>query len=243
MSSMLNNYNSVTTNAEAIISGIDFSKNMISFQVSAKPKTYKEGMTAVFHVKMGGEIYDFEGTDKGGKDFNVIASVPLVDDVADISVEFISGDTSENCSISTFYDLLGATFPFYDITCPFEDGIKPDYSGFGQAYFEVDTWDMFYDYLEKFGITRPEIVSMEAFLTEDGIRIAEYTYDEEYSVKQNGTGSAPNEMYWHYFRRPADIKLTQGKTYVEHFIATDEYGRQLEVIYNDRDRIVEYHVK
>ncbi len=247
ISNILNNYNSITVDSQAAVSGIDFERNRVSITVSALPKTYTSGMRAVFHVALGDEIYDFEGVEKSNKTFEAAAEIPLTNDEATVSVEFIHGETSVTNNIRTFYELLSGTFPLYDcISWPFEKWIKGDYSGFTYDYFEIIEQNLkdrsgYYGS----GYKPPRIVAREAFLTEDGVRIADYVYDEEYTnrVKPQSDESDDRGPNWYCFKRPDSIRLTEGKTYREHFIATDEYGRQIEVITSDYGQELVFHVK
>lgn len=252
VSEVLNNYNSITVGTTVNVKKVDFFNNLVTFAISAQPKTYTNGMKAVFHVEMGGKIYDFQGLENNSKTFVVEAEVPLTDNNAEISVEFITGDVSEVARINTYYELLAQTFPWYDIIGSVDPVIKSDYSGFNDPYLEVIEQNIRFDYADLYGtaFVMPEIVSIEAFLTEDGEKIADYVYDEEFTFEQNGHSLKTPEgqgetvsVYWHYFKRPTDIKLTLGKEYTEHFIATDEYGRQVEVTSREGEQIIEYHVE
>ena len=245
VATMLNNYNSITVNSDVMISGLDLMGNTITFTISAQPKTYTTGMKAMFHVSTGKEVYDFEGSEGNNKTFTVEAKVPLTNDYAEISVEFIHGETSETKQITSYDGLLANTFPLYDIIWQIDFAIRPDYKGFLDEYCEVMKMgyhesDDYYGFAHEL----PKIVSLEMFLTEDGVRVADYTYDEVYTSAQNtASGNGDVDTYWYYFKRPADIKLTQGKAYAEHFVATDEYGRQVEVISTANEVNTEFHLK
>ena len=168
------------------------------------------------------------------KEFEAVVEVPILSNQVVISAEFLTDDVSEFITLSEFNDLSSYTFPFYTITWSFEISLNDKRTGFDDEYFEVINYGYAFDaaeYSKKFEM--PKIVSVEAYLYEDGKKIANYMYDESYNRNANHTPEirdGDDMPIFMWFKRPDGLKLDPNKTYTEHVLVTDEYGRMMEVI-------------
>lgn len=235
----LESYNDLTLNSNTWIQECDFENNAITLELSAQPKTYTSGMRAMFHINCDGELYDLEAEGHGDKSFSISAKLPLVDEY-DISVEFITGDISESKQITVLYALFTSSFPEYNIVWPIEMSMTEDGTGFISEYCEVMRCNSEYNYmmfmLPESEIDFPEVVSVEVFLCEDGVKIADYQYEPDAyagnAITNSGdiAGASEFSEKWMYFKRPDNLKLDPDKSYEEHLVVTDEYGRKIEYI-------------
>ena len=229
----LDNYNNIVLNSNVEIERFDFENNVAYINVNAKPKKYTTGMNAIFHVECNGTKSDFEGKEKD-KEFEAIVEVPILSNKVVISAEFLIDDVSEFITLSEFNDLSSYTFPFYTITWSFEISLNDKRTGFDDEYFEVINYGYEFDaaeYSKKFEM--PKIVSVEAYLCEDGKKIANYMYDESYNRNANHTPEirdGDDMPIFMWFKRPDGLNLDPNKTYTEHVLVTDEYGRMMDVI-------------
>lgn len=229
----LKDFGSITLNSDIKLTGFDFANNTMSIKLTAQPKEYSDGMAAVFHVDRDGHVTDYEA-EENNKVFTTDATAPLSAGTITVTVEYISGGRSETSEIARFIMPSMYTWHFYDIVWPTNTAINSAGTGFDETHCQIIDYGC--NYLEPLfdGIEIPNIVKMEMWLTEDGEKIAEYTLDETYQP----SGPKPDLSAWdqndlpvfYYFKRPDGLTLDPSKTYEEHLLLTDEYGRQLEVI-------------
>lgn len=66
----------------------------MTFSLSAAPKTYVDGMTAVFTVDCGEEIVSAEGTLGENQCYTARVTCPLTDEIS-ILAAFVQGDTRQ----------------------------------------------------------------------------------------------------------------------------------------------------
>lgn len=110
---ILKSQNSLTTDYKADYVSTDIKANTVTFRVSAVPKTYSEGMRAVFCATQGSskETTETEGTlSSSNLEFYADLVCPLSDDIS-ISVSFITDDKKENQYMLQFTNLLSETIP------------------------------------------------------------------------------------------------------------------------------------
>ena len=88
----------------------------------------------------------------------------------------------------------------------------------------------------------PEVVSVEMFLCEDGVKIADYQYEpyayDDNAITNSGdiAGASEFSEKWMYFKRPDNLKLDPDKSYEEHLVVMDEYGRKIEYISSENGK-------
>lgn len=110
---ILKSQNSLTADYKADYISTDIKANTVTFRVSAVPKTYSEGMRAVFCATQGStkETTEIEGTlDSSNLEFSADLVCPLSDDIT-ISVSFVTDDKKENQYLQQFTYLLSETIP------------------------------------------------------------------------------------------------------------------------------------
>lgn len=228
----LNNQQNLTINQECHITDISVVENTISFNVLVQPKSYANNMKTLIHVNCGNERFSFE-TEENQNVFQCDLRVPLSDDLTQISAEFVYEDGSETALLCEYNDLLGHTFPQFDMVWPLSLCLNREETGFSDPVFVLHRYLMDEESIFGYdGFTVPKISSMEAGLYLDGEKIADYTYRKPYDEEtSDGTHIE--------FIRPDDIVLDPLKSYQERAVITDEYGRKM-ILYCDQD---EYHTE
>ncbi len=110
---ILKSQNNLTADYRAEYVSTDIKANTVTFRVSAVPKTYSEGMRAVFCATQGStkETMEVEGIlDTGNLEFSADLVCPLSDDIT-LSVSFVSADKTENQYLQQFTGLYSETMP------------------------------------------------------------------------------------------------------------------------------------
>lgn len=229
--SMLDEFNNITMNSEVELQGYDFNANTATYNVSVQPKTYSSGMTATLRVDALDEISYYE-TEEKDKVFTASVVVPLNASEAVIYVEFTSQGVSESRVLSTLYGLAESTWPLYDMVWSLESCLSADHTKFDDPNCEIYNYGYVWD---RDGTLLPKIISEEVYLTEDGVKIA--TYEREEVAFKDQTQPIPDVAEQEsaapihlIFRRPDKLRLDPTKTYEEHLVVKDEYGRTMEII-------------
>lgn len=83
----------------------------MTFSLSAAPKTYVDGMTAVFTVDCGEEIVSAEGTLGENQCYTASVTCPLTDDEISILAAFVQGDTRQYQLIGQYTGALQRELP------------------------------------------------------------------------------------------------------------------------------------
>ena len=88
----------------------DLLANTVTFRAHATPKTYTEGMSALFVVDNGEVPVEVSAKLDGGQTFSAELTCKLTDGI-NISVVFITGDVRETQLLDTYYDLYANSLP------------------------------------------------------------------------------------------------------------------------------------
>ncbi|MBE6961249.1 MAG: helix-turn-helix domain-containing protein [Ruminococcaceae bacterium] len=111
--SILKAQNALTADYSARLTASDLGRNTVTFALRAVPKTYQEGMSAVFLADSGDGPADFPADLAPGRAFVGEATVELTDSIT-LSVVFIYPDgTRQTQLLDTYEGLLSVTFPDY----------------------------------------------------------------------------------------------------------------------------------
>ncbi len=203
--------NSLTASYSAQFLSADPGEGTATFTLEAVPKTYVEGMEALFLADCGsGEALEFPGTLGDGQSFSAEIDVPLTDSIT-LSVVFVTGEKRETQVLDVFTYLLSDTFPqvwFYGNTLwgsVREEGVLPD----RYATLRVDSTP-----------ASTRLAELEVGLFRDRKLIAWYTPCEKPDSYQGDWGDTL------FFEAPEGAVLEDGDTYCIAARATDEYGRQ-----------------
>ena len=115
--------NDLTAEYGTEISSADLAQNTVTFSLQAVPKTFTEGMTAVFLADNGNGPVEFPAVPSSGQAFTCEAVTGLTDSIS-LSVVFIASDgTRQTQLLDTYEGLFSASLPYLTIR---------DYSLFGE---------------------------------------------------------------------------------------------------------------
>lgn len=100
----------LTAEWSAELVSTDLRANTATFQVRAVPKTFAEGMTAVFMLYSGGETVEAPAEPGAGHSFSGEITCPLSDEIS-LSVVFLSDGTGETQPLASYDNLYTESFP------------------------------------------------------------------------------------------------------------------------------------
>lgn len=209
--------NSLTSLAEVEIDSHDYSENTVSFKATAKPKTFKEGMTAFYTIDNGIDKIEVPVELLEDGSFEATLTCTLTNEIT-VWVTFVSGDVSNNQIIQVFYDLWLMTFPAYDPNPSLMSHIENDHfvdrvtlcSGVFAGYSND---------VENLPVA--EISEIRMGLFADNELVAWYKKMD--GKPDNWHGDFGDAIF---FARP-DIEFDRSKTYCEVVVITDKYGREI----------------
>lgn len=110
---VLKNQNNLTASYGTEIVSVDLAANTVSFTAYAAPKTYTEGMAAVFVADDGNTVTEFPGELGANRTFSAGLTCELTDEIT-ISVVFVTGDIRETQLLDTHYGLYSDSLPDVD---------------------------------------------------------------------------------------------------------------------------------
>lgn len=210
--SILKSQNELTASYGAELLSTDLAENTVTFAVRATPKTYTEGMSAVFTADSGGGPAEFAGELGPGREFSAQVTCPLTDSIT-LSVVFVTGDRRETQVLDQYDYLYTVSFPevyLMDDLWGTRNGGKVD-----DPYFWVSVE-------ENVKGERAGVKELRAGLFRDRKLVAWYERLEEKPDSFHGDWPESNV----YFQRPEGLVLEPGHIYCEAVLVTDKYGRQ-----------------
>ena len=107
---ILESQNSLLAGYSVELKGVDIPANTLTLRAEATPKTYVEGMSAVFTVDTGKTTKEYPAELGEGHTFWAEITCELTDTTL-VAVVFISGDTRYTQLLQDYYSLYSATFP------------------------------------------------------------------------------------------------------------------------------------
>lgn len=219
---ILKSQNALTAEWSAELASTDLSANTATFDVRVVPKTYVEGMTAVFQARSGEDTVDLPVEPGADHAFAGQVACPLTDDIS-LTVVFVTGDKRETQWLEDFCDLYSDSFPDLRIDDPLwfdeKDGMLPNQIS-TENYRKAGTRVQNYtgDHIPGWHPDPPAQLRVGLFRDRKLLLWYEGGMETE---NWNGT---PTEIY--IWRRPQDVTLEPGHEYCEGIVYTDEYGRQ-----------------
>jgi len=216
--------NDLTADYDVARLGWDLRENTVSFSAYAVPKTYTEGMTAVFLAESGGELLEFPGTLREDKGFEAEMSVPLTD-VINISVVFFTGNIRETQLLDSFTGLYHQSIPegYAEDTWQFDEARWEDgelYIPAGTAFARDDWNHDDYYYFDEDGERNPADVSK----VEVGIFKNQELVCWLKEVPQPATYHGFDDCLFFAYEEQT-IPFAEGDVLQLATVITDEYGR------------------
>lgn len=212
--SILNSMNNFTVEHSAEIAGADLAANTVTFELKAVPKTYTEGMTALFQAEYGDGVVEVEAVQGENQNYTATLTCPLADEIV-ISAVFVTGDKRETQKIQSYYDLYTYSFPVQSISVgPLFFDLEEDV--FSREYVSVSLDS--YSYSE---LPTAEIVQMRLGLFEDNELV--YWLEHEEEQPESFLGDWGDDLF---FRNPQKYTLNRANRYSLAMVLVDEYGRE-----------------
>ena len=214
---VLDRLNSFTVEHNAEILSADLAANTVTFELSAVPKTYTDGMTALFQAEYGGGVAETEATLGENQNYTATLTCPLTDEII-ISAVFVTGDKRETQKIQTYYSLYQESFPYEHISGPpLFFGLREDVLPI-ESFYEIHVSDA--NYNEQF--PRAKAVERRLGLFRDNTLVYWYEEIEEQPEQYHGDWSGSL-----FFQNPRSYTLDRNGSYCMALIVVDEYGREI----------------
>ena len=119
---VLKNQNNLTASYGTEVVSADLAANTVTLTAYAAPKTFTEGMTAVFVADDGNTVTEVPGELGANQTFSAKLTCELTDEIT-ISVVFITGDVRETQLLDTHYGLYSRSLPDTPYDFDFADGL------------------------------------------------------------------------------------------------------------------------
>lgn len=212
------------------IIGHDAANKTVTFRVSAVPKTYTEGMRAVFSVISDGETITETTDPDEGQQYKADITCPLTDAIQ-VSVTFVNGETRETQLLEQYVNLYSDTLPLCYPCGGFGGGIGNDVMYVGVSFIDREPN---YGVLEQAAVT-----SLRVGLFQDKKLIKwlkpyhQLTDEQQQEIREQ---YPVDERDWEYaFVLQEKVPLDEHSTYCIASVVQDEYGRTM-VYEGDRFR-------
>lgn len=208
---ILKSQNNLTASYNSELLSADLIQNTVTFTARATPKTYTEGMTAVFTVNNGTDTAEFPGELGPGREFSAEVTCGLTDDIT-LSVVFMTGDQRETQVLDRYDYLYTGSFPQVWIN---GGSLQRGTLNAGED-INVQVFEDYYEW-------GAEVADIQVGLFRNQKLVMWYERLEEKPSSYVGSGW---EGYL-FFRRPNnDVTLERGAMYCEAAVVTDQYGRR-----------------
>ena len=217
---ILKSQNTLTAEWSAELASTDLQANTATFDVWVVPRTYVEGMTALFQARSGEDTVELPV--EAGEDhaFSGQITCPLTDSIS-LTVVLVTGDKRETQWLEDYNGLYSGTFPGLYLHSwlwsedPNKDGILPVKQG-----NEVTVRNHEDTISNALGFRPEPPAQLQVGLFRDHKLLFWY---EEQQQDTNYNGSPAVETVW---MRTQEVTLEPGHTYTEAAVYTDELGRQ-----------------
>ena len=222
---ILKSQNNLTASyGSKVVSG-DLAANTVTFAVHATPKTYTDGMTAVFIADNGAEAVEVSAEAGQGQAFSAQITCGMTDDIT-LSVVFVTGDVRETQMLEQYSYLYSNSLP--DVPWPESDR--------GMMWREVNDaaelcWSTEdYAYFPNVSAVSSTAVYDFGRAKVQSIRVGLFRNQELLSWLEP---CEKPDSYWntsaHEFFRFPDISVVpeEGDVFQLCTVVEDEYGREL----------------
>jgi len=225
---ILESQNQLTAERSAAVKSTDLAANTITFTVRTVPKTYRDGMTALFVARSDGDVTEVPVQVGPGNAFEGEITCPLTDDI-ELSVVFLSDGQRQTQFIDDWTYLYSDSFPsVYFVSGPlwFDVDDKTGTLTPDHAWLNVDE-----NTESDIKGGQVEIADIRVGLFKD--RKLLFWYREALApIIVNGV----QQEQTRYFRDET-VTLDPTSSYSQAVVVTDQYGR---VRVSDSDNL-EYH--
>ncbi len=214
--------NSLAADYGAELLRTDLNTNTMTFSMHAMPKTFVDGMSAVFLVNSGAETKEVAAEDNGGT-FSAEATAALTDSIS-LSVVFITPDGKRQTQLlETYTGLLSNSIPWVNVSCNHVWGSVPSGTvNVGRApngrniYAYVGTGVA---KVEGAGVVEVESMQVGVFINRKLIG-----WGEECAQPKEFQGDWSHSRF--FCLPDAEVTLRDGDRLCVAALVTDNYGRQ-----------------
>ncbi len=214
---ILNRINNFTVEHSVEIAGADLAANTVTFELKAVPKTYTEGMTALFQAEYGDGVAEVGAKQGENQTYTAELTCPLTDEIT-LSVVFVTGEKKETQSIQTYYELYRESFPYEYISgAPLFFELRGDVLPVESVY-DVNVGNASYNAR----IPRAKAVERRLGLFRDNILV--YWYEEVEEQPEQYQGDWSGSLF---FQNPMAYTLDHDGEYCLALVVVDEYGREI----------------
>ena len=206
--SLLEQQVNITLSESTDIASVDYAAGTVTFSLSAAPKTYVDGMTAVFTVDCGEEIVSAEGTLGENQCYTASVTCPLTDAEISILAAFVQGDTRQYQLIGQYTGLYSASFPRYDLYDT-------------PLLFAIDTMNSLLRKGEQFSITR--WIDEDSLTPSEPAQLRMGLFRDQKLVMwlDPNTDANTDARDSSFFRTPRAVTLEAGHIYTLALVVTD----------------------
>lgn len=219
--SILKSQNDLTAEWSTQLVSTDLAANTAAFDVRVVPRTYVEGMTALFLARSGEDTVEVPVEAGPDGAFSGQVTCPLTDDIS-LTVVFLTGGKRETQWLEDYGQLYSATFPDLSLFGWLRDE-PPDENGvLLAAKANRVTVRELGDSGWLISGFRPELpATLRVGLFRD--RKLLFWYEErEYDIHNGGV----TDKKGYDWVRTQDVTLEPGHSYTEAMVYTDPFGRQ-----------------
>ncbi len=209
---ILKGQNQLTAEYGMEILSYDLREGTVTFRLWATPKTYTEGMTALFMAKSGRHFPHVTGTLTGERQFTAELTCDLSDDIT-LSVVFDNGLAQETQVLEEYSYLASQTYPSLMLN--------------NSLWGSVDERELPAGRVVDVRIFEPEVGDAQVTNIQVGLFIDQSLvmwYDQLEGRPDSYVGDWPEDM--RYFQRPESVAISGGSVFCEAAVVTDQYGRQ-----------------
>ena len=214
---ILKSQNDLTAEWSTQVASTDLGAGTVTFDVRVVPKTYVEGMTALFLAESGGETAEQPVEAGADHAFTGQITCPLTDEIQ-LSVVLLHGDQRQTQWLEDYDRLYSGSFP--NLTLSGRLWVFREADNVLRAEDEEVTVDRLGDEGMELDLQLPADMDLQVGLFRDRELVAWFQrQEEEYLLN----GKPAKRTVW---RPEGDITLEPGHVYCEAAVYTDEYGRQ-----------------
>lgn len=220
---ILTSQNSLMAEWNTELVSTDLAAGTVTFDLWAVPRTYVEGMTALFVAESGGERVELSVEPTADHAFAGQITCPLTDDIS-LSAVFVTGDKRETQWLEDYDYLYSDSFPDVWLNASFmdyciEDGVLPaqwERIAPDCWYLQNGEWLNWISSLEEL----PGVKTFQVGLFQDQKLVCWY---QEGTDTITVDGQPQPRLYW---VQTEDVTLEVGHVYQVAGVLTDVYGHQ-----------------